>query len=816
MVLPRHVPSVLTSFVGRRRELAELRERLANARLCTVTGAAGCGKTRLALRVAAEISPNYEHGVHWVELAPLTNPLLLAQAVARAAGVTPGPDRPVIDDLLEALQDKQVLLVLDNCEHLLSACGQLAETLLQAPGVSILATSREPLDVAGEMRYPLAPMAPPPPDLSAHDLAQFDAIQLFVERASAIQPGFALSPTNAQVVARICRHLDGIPLAIELASAHVNVLALEQIAARLNDRFTLLAPASQVTHSHHRTLRAALDWSHDLLAPPEQQLLRQLSVFAGGWSLAAAEAVSAPAGPEGTQVLELLSSLVNKSLVVADTRSTDEARYRLLETVRQYAQEKLAAAAERPAVCDRHLRYFLELVEEMLPHLSGQDQQKWLDRLEVEYDNIRAALSWSLTGSQVEAGLRIAIAIYQFWTIRDYTEEGLAWMERLLGGAGEAVSSVVQANGLAYAAFLAGFRGNAAAQIAHGREAATVAEAAGAEGKRALVWALAAQAYGARAEGDYQTEFALGERVIRLNRELEDAYQLGVTLSVYSFSAMALGKYDRARAMLNEALGLLREAGNPYRTAMALNYSGDLARCERDYAAARAAYEQGASLLRRLDAPRDLASVLQNLGHTWLHLGDAERGRVLFGESLAIQLAQRNTQGALECLIGFAAIAVVRGLPAAGARLLAAVQALGGERITSAWAATRIEYEHYLALARARLGEEAFEAAQASGRTLSLQEVVQDAQGLPLTGAGSRASRGGRDELTVREREIVRLIAQGLSNGEIAGQLVLSKRTVEKHIANILSKLGLTNRTQLVRWAFEAGLGQPAGPAKST
>jgi DNA-binding CsgD family transcriptional regulator len=333
-----------------------------------------------------------------------------------------------------------------------------------------------------------------------------------------------------------------------------------------------------------------------------------------------------------------------------------------------------------------------------------------------------------------------------------------------------------------------------------------LAEAAGEEGKVALFWALSAQAYGARGAGDFQTEFALGQREIQLSRELGDPYQLGLTLYLYSPTAMTLGKYDEARAMLDEALPLLRQAGNPYRIAMALNYSGDLARCERNYVQAQTAYEESISLLREIAAVRDVASVLHNLGHTCLHLGDVERAHSLFSESMATQQAQQNTPGMAECLIGFAALAIVRNMPAAGARLLAAVVAIGGENIASAWAATRMEYEHTLALVRAGLTETEFQAEQAAGRTFSLQQAVEYAQNLPLKSAAPPAIREKPDDLTVREREVAALIAQGKSNGEIADELVVSKRTVEKHIANLLSKLGFTNRAQIVRWAIAIGL----------
>jgi non-specific serine/threonine protein kinase len=802
-------PAVLTSFVGREREIRDVLGLLAASRLVVLTGTAGCGKTRLALRVSADAGGQYAGGVYRVELARVADRAGVVQAIGKALHVADEPGRPLLDRALDALAGKRVLLVLDNCEHLLSACADVAETLLAAAGLHILATSREPLGVTGERRYPVPPMALPPDGLPPHELQQYDSVRLFVERARAVLPDFALTRGNAAVITSICRRLDGLPLAIELASARVNVLTVEQIAARLDDRFGLLGAAPGVSYSQHRTLRNAVDWSYDLLSTPEQILLRRLSVFAGGCSLASAEAVCAGEGLEREQVLEVLSSLVNKSLVVSRTLQRDEARYSLLETIREYAREKLSDEREASMLQGRHLQWFLYLAEETAPKLVGPYQQLWLDWLESEYDNIRAALAYSLESDSIEVGLRIATAIYQFWTIRDYAQEGLTWLERLLARADDRVPAVVRANALAYAAFLSGFRRNTPAQIRYGQEAAALAETTGDEGKRALAWAVAAQAFGARAAGDYNTEFRLEQRAIELYRELGENYLLGVSLSTSSFTAMSLGMFDAARAMLDEGLALLRAAGNVYRVAMALNYSGDLARCERTYVQARKAYEESISLLRNLGAVRDLASALHNLGHTYLHLGEIERAHDLFRESMALHRAQQNTPGMAECLTGFAALSVVRGLAAPGARLLAAAVATGGERVATAWPATRMEYEHYLALARAGLTEAEFEAEQAAGQEYSIEQAVDYALELASRAAAARSAGETPGGLSVREREVAALIGQGKSNAEIAAELVVSKRTVEKHIANILSRLALANRAQIVRWVIENGQVRP-------
>jgi predicted ATPase/DNA-binding CsgD family transcriptional regulator len=813
----RHnLPAAVSSFIGREQELREIRPRLREHRLVTLTGTGGTGKTRLALQAATGELDQFADGVWLVELAGLSTADLVAQTIAKVLALPEAPDLAPLERLGAFLQSRRLLLVLDNCEHLIEECARITAVLLvRCPGLAVLATSREPLAIGGEVVLRIPPLRLPDPvqPVEVPSLLGYDAVRLFVERAHAVEPSFQLTASNAAAVVEICHRLDGMPLALELASARVNVLTVQEVAARLNDRFALLTSGQRSgLEPRHQTLRAALDWSYTLLTAEEQTLLRRLAVFAAGFTLDTAEAVCSGEGLAEAHLLDVLSSLVAKSLVVAETTSGAQARYRLLETIREYALEKSDVAGELSRLRDRHLDLFLARAEAAAPKLLDSYQQLWLNWLEGEHDNLRAALAWALESGRIETGLRIAIALMGFWEIRGYVQEGLIWFERLFAQADEEISLAVRVNALTYAAFLAHFLSNAAATIAYGREAVALAEAAGEEGKPLLAFALGGLSSGAQAMGDFQTTFAIQERAVQLTRASPgDPFLLSMALLVQGGTAIELGYYETARALLDESLTLAREAGDAFRIAYALNWFGDLARCEQKYAEAQTHYEQSVALLRDLGVTRDLTAPLQNLGHTCLHLGDVRRAHALFSESLAAHQAQQNRLGMAECLIGFAALAVVRGLPAVGARLLAAADASGGPRVKSLWAVTRREYEHSLALARAKLTEAELEAEQAAGRALSLEQAIAYAQNLPLISPATPALREQSDGLTEREREVAALIAQGRSNGEIAGALVLSKRTVEKHIAKILSKLALTSRAQIVRWAIEHGLTQTSG-----
>jgi predicted ATPase/DNA-binding CsgD family transcriptional regulator len=808
-------PIQLTSFIGREREIADIQRLLFTSHLITLTGAGGSGKTRLAIQIANSVSESFADGAWLVDLVPLREPAFVPQLVAQVFGLRPSPEQPLLETLLNFVHSKQLLLILDNCEHLTEACAQLTQELLsQAPELRVLATSREPLSITGETIYPISGLGWPADraDLEGNpkDLMQYDAVCLFVERARTISPNFNLTHENALPTVEICRRLDGLPLALELAGARVNVLTVDEIRARLNDRFSLLISTQQKgLEQRHRTLRAAIDWSYSMLTADEQILVRRLAVFPSGFTLDMAEGVCCGGGRGERQTLDQISSLVSKSLLVADTLGRAQARYRLLETIREYALEKLEAAGETAHLRDRHLDLFLAHAEEAEPKLNDAYQQLWLNWLENEHDNIRAALAWALESGAIEKGLRIACDIVRFWEIRGYVQEGLSWFERLLSQANEAVSPIVRANAFSRAAFLAMFLDDATATLAYGKEAVAAAESAGEAGNEVLIIALGAFSSGARVSQDFLTAYKIGERMIKLLRESPgQPFVLCMTLITMGSVAIELGQYNVGQEFLDEGLALAQADGDLFRIAMTLNILGDLARSQQKYAEAFACYERSAASLRELNAQRDLASVLCNLGFACLHLGSIERAHTLFRESMGIQQTQQNIPGVTECLLGFAAIATRQEMPSAGARLLGASTAAAGKRVTVAtiWRATRMEYEQTLELARVGLSESGFQEEQAIGQAMSVEQAIHFALSLPDNTQPTPSIEKAVSLLTSRELEVAGLIGQGKSNSEIAEELFLSKRTVETHASHILSKLGLSSRAQIMRWVIDHGL----------
>jgi predicted ATPase/DNA-binding NarL/FixJ family response regulator len=806
-----NLPIQLTSFIGRERELTEVERLVSTSRLVTLTGAGGCGKTRLAIQVGTNISSAFADGVWLVDFVPLREPELALQHVAQALDLRPVPNQPSGELLLNFARTKQMLLILDNCEHLIAVIAHLVQQLLPAaPGMNILTTSRQPLAVSGEMICQVQGLALPSLNSTAafepQDLKQYDAVHLFVERARAISSHFSITAENAPAIIEICHRLDGIPLALELASARINILTPQQIAARLDDRYALLN-SGQLTGAvtHHQTLQAAIDWSYDLLNAEERTLLRRLAIFDAGFSLDAAEGICTEDEILLDRTLDLLASLVDKSLVLAETTGRAEARYRLLETIRQYALEKLKEAGALGRLRDRHLDFFVAGTEEIVSKLQSSSYPSlWLNWLDSELDNIRSALEWALESRQIELGLRIMITLFDFWISHGSISEGRNWYERLLAQADEQIPIMLRARANFNAGMTAGFMGDATAARAHERMTVALCEAAGEEGMQLLASAQAPILVAAIMDRDFLTVYNTVERTVQLLREIDDKQELTMSLGTQAVAASGLGRYQIARSLAEESLKAAHKSGNLFAAALMVSYLGYIEHCEQNYERAQALYKEALTALREQGATREEPRVLQSLAHSRLQQGDLDQAYALICESVALYRNQGELKAMGECLIGFGVLASERGMQAEAVRLLTTGATHGRSVYVSLLLAEGREHERYLAAARSRLTEQEFEQAQEQGRIQTLEQGIEYALSLPLGPSGSTSEE--HDEfggLTEREREVVTLIAQGRTNGEIASELVLSKRTVEKHIANILSKLDLTSRAQIVRWAMD-------------
>ncbi len=690
-VLPTNLPSQLTSFIGREREMAEVKRLLAGTRMLTLTGAGGSGKTRLALQVAAELLEEYADGVWLVELATLAEDALVPQAVATVLGVREQPGRPLTETLVEHLKSRKTLLILDNCEHLLEGCVALASRLLPAcAGVKILATSREALNATGEASWLVPPLTAPDPRVLPQGpaemvgaLGRYEAVRLFLDRAALARADFTLNEKNAAPLAQVCHRLDGIPLAIELAAARVKAMSLEQIAARLDDRFRLLTGGSRMLLPRHQTLRATIDWSYDLLEDVEKRLLRRLSVFAGGWTLDAAEAVCAGDGIESWEVLDLQSHLVDKSLVMVEEGAGGEIRYRLLGTIRQYARDRLVEASEAGAVRSRHLDWFVGVAERAAPELRGAEQALWFDRLEQEHDNFRAALEWSQTvEGGAEAGLRLAGTLYRFWYVRGYLTEGRQWLDPALA-ASTGASRAARARAL--------------------------------HGGGYLAWG----------QGDVTRARPLLVESLALYRELGDKRMLARTLNSFGIVVEEQGERDEAQRLYEEGLAIAREIGEKSLVVSLLNNLGENARVRGDYARARALYEEALTL--RLGTNTGSAIAYINLGLVAFAQGDRAAARTFFRDSLGIAAKIGDKASIPLPLEGLAGVHAFEGDPRRAARLLGWADALRKTMNLPVQVGDRADYERFLSAARGALDEQSFAAAWKEGAAMTLGQAVEHA-----------------------------------------------------------------------------------------
>jgi predicted ATPase/DNA-binding CsgD family transcriptional regulator len=766
--LPNNLPLELSSFVGREEELVDVKRLLENNRLLTLTGSGGCGKTRLALAVAKELVEGFEAGVWLVELAPLADPSLVPQVVASTLGVREQPGHSLTETLSDYLGSKKLLLVLDNCEHLIEACAELAEALLRScRELRVLATSREALSITGEVAWPVPPLSLPDlrrmPDIES--LPQYESARLFVERAVALKPTFALTQRNATAVAQVCYRLDGIPLAIELAAARTRVLSVEEVAERLTDSFALLSAGGRTATFRHKALQATMDWSHELLGREERTLFRRLSVFAGGFSLEAAESACIGEDVERDEVLGLLSRLVDKSLVVAREEGS-ETRYRLLETVRQYGREKLDGSEEEVEAGRRHADFFRGFAEEAGRELDGPDQGRWLSRLETEHDNLRAALAFSLgEGGDAGSGVRLAAAMWPFWFARGYLSEGRRWLESIISRSDPAAPRA-RAKALNGAGWLAAYQDNYGAAKAHLEEGLSLYRELGdKEGIASSLVILGSVA--AMGQRDDIPLADLVEEAIQLKPELKDRRTLAQLLVLEGRVALARGDLERSVALFEETLALYREARDALGIVMCLT----------------------------------------NIGLVTLAQGGYERSLALLREGLYLARELDHKTFVQYCTIGLASVAAYQGHPVRAARLWGAAEGMSetyGAQFSHAGRAA-IDYEGRLEIARSQLDEAAWTAAWAEGRAMDSEQAVEYAleQRLAPEPLAVEPHPAG---LSARQAEVLRLVATGMTNAEVAEKLFLSSRTVGWHLASIYRKLGLHSRTEATRFAAEHDL----------
>lgn len=757
-----NLPAPLTSFVGREVQLAEIGRLLAKARVLTLVGAGGCGKTRLALEALDTLASGYADGAWFVDLAPIADSALIPQTVATVLGIREGWRRPLVETLADDLDGREVLLLLDGCEHLVGACAEFAERLLQScPRLRLLATSREPLGIAGEINYRVPSLTLPSNDRAStpERLMESEAGRLFADRAALADPAFPLDDHNAPTIAEICHKLDGIPLAIELAAARVRFLSVEGIAERLTDRFRLLTGGSRTAMPRHQTLRATVDWSYELLSNPEKLILNRLGVFNGGFSIDAAEAICQDGSSEA---FELLGQLVNKSLVMREERHQAVDRYQQLETIRHYALDRLVASGEVEQFRGRHARYFVELAEAAEPHLRGPEQASWLARLENDHDNLRAAMEWC-RATDPELTARLAVALGWFWYGHGSLREGRDWLETAVTCS--APNTYRRAMALRRLGNLEYLQGNYQDGRAHTEDALAIFEALeNIEGEAACNNNLGLYAHAA---GNLAAATAFTERSLQLCRGSDDPALMGTALLNLGTYAVLRHEPAAADGFLVESIGTFRRLQDRRSIALVLGIQFLVSLDRRDHARARALGRESVDLVREL-------------GDQWM-------------------LA--------EILYRFASLAASESRPEDALRLAGAAAAVL-EKMGAVASPTAAQLlEHWLETARASLSPDRASVAWAEGSQMTLEDAIAEA--LSQASEAAPPQSPDRSGLTRRELEIATMVAAGMTNRQISQKLFIAERTAEGHVERIRNKLGFRSRTQVAAWAAEMRIKPP-------
>ncbi len=841
--LPQYsLPAPLTPLVGREREIAVVCALLSRpeVRLVTLTGTGGVGKTRLALAVAAAASSDFADGICFVALAPVTEPGLVVSTIAQALGVREQGNRPLLDGLQDLLREKQLLLLLDNFEQLISAAPVIAQLLVAAPRLHVLVTSRTSLHLSGEHEFVVPPLSLPPPHLpDLEALSQYEAVSLFIERAQAVRSDFAMTGENAAAIAAMCQQVDGLPLAIELAARRSKLFSPQALLPRLRNRLKLLVGGAQDLPSRQQTLRATIAWSYDLLDKTEKTLFRRLAVFVGGCTFEAAEAVCHTHQDLGVDVLDAVAQLVDKSLLRQGAQADSEPRLLMLETIREYALERLEESDEAEAMRRQHAIFFLRLSEEAQPKIRSAEQSTWGKRLEVEHDNLRAALRWTLECQEAEMGLRLAGALFGFWRSCNHTSEGRSWLAQVLAQPGVKVRTPARAKALFGAGTMAFFQGDFPAARQFLEESVSIGRELGAAGRRDLAHALATLGHLVLLQGNLSAARELAEESKQLFQEVGEVWGLAMVLSLLGEATVKLGDPVAARSFLEESVALFRVAGDRQRLVLPIDALGLVALQQGDYAGARARFEEALSLARETGDEPFIADALARLGTVALREGNYQQSAGLYQQSLALNRVLGNRDGIAEDLAGLAEVASLLGQPERAARLCGAVEVLREARNIRLSPLRRAAYDRTVEGIRVQLDEAVFAAAWAKGRAMPLEQAIEEAletKDEPPTGttfqqtneeeassfvlpgtpssppspalSPHRALKQHFGGLTAREREVARLVAQGKSNRAIADELVVGVSTVEAHISHIFTKLGFSSRTQIAAWAVEKGLTQ--------
>lgn len=768
-----NLPAALTSFVGRKNELSQVKKLLTGSRLVTLTGVGGVGKTRLAVRVAQDLQRGFRDGTWLVELAPLTEPGLLAQSAGAVLGVPDLGARDQAQDaplnaLCEHLRERQLLLLLDNCEHLRDGCAALVASLLRAcPDLRVLVTSRHRLEVFGEHTFAVPPLALPDPARTPapRALTSGEAVALFVERASAAVSDFVLDTGNVADVAALCTRLDGIPLAIELAAVRLRALTPAEILARLDDRFRLLNAGDRSALPRQQTLQALIDWSFDLCSPAEQALWTRLSVFAGECDLAAVQEVCAGAEVRREEVTDLLAALVDKSVLSCEHRGC-QARYRMLETLRRYGEERLVASGEASTLRTRHREHYRRLAEQAGLHWFTSRQGQWLDLLRVEHANLRAAMEFcSEEPGEAAAGLTIAAQLGTYWEGSGTVVEGRGWLELLLPDVPE--YGRARAWGLAVAGWLAVLQGDLSAASASLTESQEVAGHIG-----------------------------------------EDAVLADVTL-YRGMAAMSSGDLDLAERLYTDALERHRWLGNNYAAAMGLIRLALVASSRGDSEEAVARAVECRTFCEERGENWSRAYALWVLGMEEHQAGNLAAATALERESVRANHSFEDRLGVALGLEALATIAVTVGRPERAARLFGAAHVVRQATGTplSGFGLLTAQHERHVARVRRTLGARGFSHAFGEGTKMTLRQAARFAcaESAPPDEAAPPVAHTARNvaRLTRREAEVAAGIARGLTNKEIAAALVIAQRTAETHVENIMAKLSFTSRAQVAAWMSE-------------